>query len=96
MGMWNWIKLIIWVCIPFFLLLLPATYFDTGQALCPSKLLLDKECPGCGITRSVQHAIHFDFKEAWDFNKLIIIVLPLLIYFWVKTLLNLYRTIKQK
>ena len=92
--MWNKIKLAIWVLIPFLLLLLPATYFDAGQSLCPSKLLLDKECPGCGITRSVQHAIHFDFKAAWEFNKLIILVLPLLIYFWITTLLSLIKKVR--
>lgn len=92
--MWNKIKIAIWVLIPFLLLLLPATYFDTGQALCPSKLLLDRECPGCGITRSVQHAIHFDFKVAWGFNKLILLVLPLLIYFWVTTLLGLIKKVR--
>jgi len=92
--MLNKIKLAIWVLIPFLLLLLPATYFDSGQSLCPSKLLLDKECPGCGITRSVQHAIHFNFKTAWEYNKLIVLVLPLLIYFWTTTLIPLIKKVR--
>lgn len=80
------------MCIPFVLLILPTNFFDEGQSICPSKFLLDKECPGCGITRSVQHAIHFDFQAAWDFNKLIIVVLPLLIVFWVYYAIRFYKS----
>lgn len=83
---------IVWMCIPFVLLILPTNFFDEGQSICPSKFLLDKECPGCGITRSVQHAIHFDFQAAWDFNKLIIVVLPLLIVFWVYYAIRFYKS----
>lgn len=89
------IKLAIWVLIPFILLVLPATYFDEGQSLCLSQVLLDTECPGCGMTRSVQHAVHFNFEKAWEFNKLIVIVLPILIYIWIKTLLVLLKKIKR-
>lgn len=46
------------------------------------------ECYGCGMTRATMHLIHFDFQEAWVFNKLSFIALPLLIMFWVKLLLK--------
>lgn len=62
------------------LLILPADYFDTGHATCVSVLLLNRECPGCGMTRAVQHLIHFEFKEAFEFNKLSFVVFPLLVY----------------
>lgn len=90
--MYRKIIFIVWVCIPFFLLLLPANFFDEGQSICPSKLLLKKECPGCGITRSVQHAIHFDFQIAWGFNKLIVVVLPLLVVFWAYYAKKFYQS----
>ncbi|WP_413468664.1 DUF2752 domain-containing protein [Lishizhenia sp.] len=80
------------MCIPLLLLFLPATYFDEGQSICPSKLLFNKECPGCGITRSVQHAIHLDFQASWDYNKLIIIVLPLLLLFWLYYARKFYQS----
>ena len=89
--MWNLIKLIIWVSIPFVLWLLPASFFDQGESLCLSQVLLNKECPGCGITRSVQHALHFEVSEAWEYNKLFVVVLPFLFYFWVKVLFQLYK-----
>lgn len=62
------------------LLILPADYFDTGQAMCLSVLIADVECYGCGMTRAIQHMIHFEFEEAWMFNKLSFIVAPLSIY----------------
>ena len=92
--MWNLIKLIFWVSIPFVLWILPAAFFDQGESLCLSQVLLDKECPGCGITRSVQHAVHFEFGVAWEFNKLIIIVLPFLVYLWGSIALKLYKRTK--
>lgn len=60
-----------------FLLYLPADHFDEGQSMCVSVLLFDMECYACGMTRGIQHLLHFDFKEAWAFNKLSFVVLPL-------------------
>jgi hypothetical protein len=63
-----------------FLMYLPADYFDTGEAMCLSVRFFDVECYGCGLTRGVMHLIHFEFVEAWEFNKLTFIVFPLLVY----------------
>jgi hypothetical protein len=41
------------------------------------------------MTRAVMHFIHFDFNEAIAYNKLVILVLPLLILWWLKTILSL-------
>lgn len=67
---------------PAILFFLPSTYFDHGTSYCPSKYFFDFECLGCGITRGIMHLIHFDFKVAWQFNKLSFVVLPILIYLW--------------
>jgi hypothetical protein len=61
------------------LLVLPSTFFDTGPPMCLSVLLFNKNCYGCGMTRGVMHLIHFEFAEAWEFNKLSFIVFPLLV-----------------
>ncbi len=76
----------IWVTIitPFVLLLLPATFFDSGESICLSKLLAGRECYACGMTKATMHFIHFDFHKAWEYNKLSFIVVPLLIPLWVK------------
>lgn len=62
------------------LLFLPADFFDEGDSLCLSVVLFNTECYGCGMTRGVQHLLHFNFAKAWEYNKLSIIVLPLMTY----------------
>ncbi len=81
----------VWVTLvtPFVLMALPATFFDKGESICISKLLLNMECYACGLTRGVMHFIHFDFKEAWHFNKLTFIVVPMLFPLWVKAIYEL-------
>ena len=88
---WLPLKLAFYIIIPVVLLLLPVDYFDTGQSVCISKLLLDLECYGCGMTRAVMHLIHFDVIGAWEFNKLVFIVLPLLMWVWLSSFLKDYK-----
>jgi hypothetical protein len=78
------------VFIPLVLLLLPATIFDSGPTICISKLITDIDCPGCGITRAVQHALHLDFQTAWAYNKLIIVIAPLLIWLYFQEVKTSY------
>ncbi|MCE3297156.1 MAG: putative transrane protein [Crocinitomicaceae bacterium] len=85
--------LVILVALPIFFLFLPASYFDHGQSLCPSKSLLDIECPGCGITRAIQHLIHLDFHAAWEYNKLSFFVLPLFGFLWIREILRVKKSI---
>ena len=67
------------------LLVLPADFFDHhGPTMCVSRLLLGVECPGCGMTRASMHALHFDFAAAWHYNRLVVVVLPLLAWLWGK------------
>jgi hypothetical protein len=62
--------------------------------MCLSKILLDKECLGCGLTRATQHFIHFDFISASHFNKLVFVVVPIIVYFWIKEIIKVYKKIK--
>lgn len=80
------IGLVVWLALPLYLLIQPATFFDSGIAICPSKRFLNFECPGCGLTRAVQHAIHFEFQSAWQYNKLVVIILPILCLIYVHVL----------
>jgi hypothetical protein len=64
--------------------ILPADFFDHGKAMCLSVVLFDQECFGCGITRAIQHLMHFDFEAAWGFNKLSVIILPMLLIIWAQ------------
>lgn len=78
------------------LLWLPADFFDQGQTICPSKVFLDVECLGCGMTRAMQHLIHFEFQRAWHFNHLVVVVAPILLYIWLKSLLLALKSLKWK
>ncbi|MBF90916.1 MAG: hypothetical protein CMP75_04045 [Flavobacteriales bacterium] len=84
------IYLSILVIIPIILIILPATYFDNGKSICLSVVLLNKQCYACGMTRAIQHLIHFDFAEAWSFNKLSFIVLPLIILSYINAIKKVF------
>jgi hypothetical protein len=88
------IQFILLLVIPLVLWVLPATFFDTGQSLCLSVLLLNKSCYGCGITRAVQHCMHGDFQVGYQYNHLVVLVVPLLVYLWIKMLLFNWTIIK--
>ena len=76
--------------IPIALLILPANFFDEGQSICLSVLLLDKSCYACGMTRAMQHLIHLDFSTAWEFNKLAFVVFPLLSFSYLKEIKRVF------
>lgn len=86
--------LIVLGLIPLVLLILPANFFDKGQSICISVLLLHRTCPGCGMTRAVQHLIHFDFQTAYMYNKAIVAVFPLMVYLYLKEIVRLLNLIK--
>ena len=88
--------LVILILIPIVLLILPADFFDKGKSICLSVSLFDSECYACGLTRAMQHLIHFDFSIAYEYNKLSIIVFPFLMlsyYKEIRRVFNLVRSI---
>lgn len=70
--------------IPLILWILPPDFFDDGVSICPSKVFLNIECLGCGITRAVMHFHHFEFAEAIYYNWGVIWVYPFLVFLWIK------------
>jgi hypothetical protein len=84
------------LALPLVLVCLPASFFDKGQSLCLSVLLLDKECVACGLTRAVQHLVHFEFEAAWQFNKLVVIIFPILGFLWLKWTYKAFIAIRTK
>ncbi len=95
LRLFNYIKLGGLILVPIVLLILPSTFFDTGQSLCLSVLLLDMECYGCGLTRAVQHLIHLEFATAYEYNKMVVLVFPILVWLWIGTLREEYQTYQQ-
>ena len=82
------------VITPFILIFLPINYFDSGESICLSKRIFDVSCYACGLTRSLQHFIHLDFKVAYEFNKLIIVIFPLLVFVYFRALKRILKIIK--
>ncbi len=82
--------------LPIVLFLLPADFFDHGKSMCVSVLLFDAECYGCGSTRAIMHLLHFDFDQAWNYNKLSYLVLPALIFGWGNVIYDTRKKLKNK
>lgn len=85
--------LILLILIPIVLLIIPANYFDYGNSICISVLFFDSECYACGMTRAIQHLIHFDFSIGYEYNRLSIIVLPLLIISYYKEIRRIFNLV---
>ena len=81
--------------IPTVLLVLPADYFDTGQSICLSVLLFNQKCYSCGITRAIQHLIHFDFTVAYSYNKASFVLFLILTFIWFVEIIHTYKNIKK-
>lgn len=86
----EWCIRIAFLLLPLILPFLPADFFDYGPPLCPSRVLLDTECPGCGLTRATQHLIHFEWETALDYNPLVVVTTPFLIWLWIGNLRTLH------
>ncbi len=88
------IYFVLLILTPIILILLPSSFFDSGDSVCISIMFFDKECYGCGMTRALQHLIHLDFTNAIAFNKLSIIVLPLLVLSYYKEIERVFNLLK--
>jgi hypothetical protein len=87
------IRILIWsglVLLPVILYAIPLEWLKEQHSICLFKNITGNDCYGCGMTRAVLSAIHFQFENAIKFNKLIIVVFPLLIYIWAKKIVNLW------
>jgi hypothetical protein len=76
---------------PVVLLLLPADFFDHGRSMCLSVLLFNRQCPACGMTRACMHLIHRDFEDAYAYNMMSFIVMPLLCIVWVQWFIKEFK-----
>lgn len=63
-----------------------------GHTICLFKNIFGTECYGCGMTRAVFSLMHFDFSNAYAYNKLVVVVAPVLAYIYLKEVI---KTIKR-
>lgn len=83
------LKIVGLLAIPITLWVLPSDFFDTGQSISLFAWFgVEDLMYSTGMTRAIMHLMHFDFTRAMEYNKLSFIVLPLLIIYWLKLLLQ--------
>ena len=58
---------------------------------CPFYVLIGLYCPGCGSQRAVSSLLHGEILPALQFNFLMIICLPLLIYSAIISIINYFN-----
>lgn len=68
------------VCIAYYFLL---TFFNVGIP-CLFHEITGLLCPGCGITRMILSILHLDFKSAFQYNPVIFVFSPVIIYFIIR------------
>ena len=71
-------KLLILLLIPIAVFLIPVEGVEANPAPCLYRIFLKKECIGCGITRAMLNVMHLNFERAIHYNKLVVIVFPLI------------------
>jgi hypothetical protein len=57
---------------------IPKNYLGDTYPICLYRIIFNQNCWGCGTTRAIWSIIHFNFNQAFEYNKLIIITFPLL------------------
>ncbi len=85
------IKLGALLLLPLALFLLPLSYIDSMPSVCLIKNITGHECPGCGMTHAILNIFHGNFTQAFYYNKLVIVIFPLLSYIWLKTIAVSYK-----
>jgi hypothetical protein len=70
--------------LPVALFCIPVNWVLTNNSICIIKNVTGHECWGCGITRAIFCLLHGQWNEALAFNKLVLVVFPVLIYLWIK------------
>ena len=78
------IKSVIFTAIIYIILLLLSIEKATGDIeLCIYKNITGKECFNCGMTRAFLSVLHFNFKDAFEYNKNVVIVFPATVLLYV-------------
>lgn len=84
--------LVLYIIVPFFILLLPPDIFlGGGEGMCLSRRFFDMECFGCGMTRACVALRNADFESAYQFNWRVVVVVPLLVAEYLRQLLRQYK-----
>lgn len=67
---------------------------EQERSICLIKNIFDINCYGCGITKAVIAVIQIDLLGAYLYNKMIVVVMPLLLYVWTREILQTIRRLR--
>lgn len=68
---------------PFILPFISLDWLQSGDTICVYKNLTGHECFGCGTTKSIVAISQLEFSRAFAFNRMAVIVAPLLFIAWI-------------
>lgn len=54
-----------------------------GSTICLFHNIFGRDCYGCGMTRALFSLLHADIGAAWGYNRMVVIVAPLLLYLYL-------------
>lgn len=93
----NWlpltVKLGLYIAGVGLLIIIPTSFLDSGHSVCLFKNIFHINCPGCGMTRAISSIFHGKWLTAFQYNKLVVIVFPLLMYISLKTIIKDLRRV---
>lgn len=59
---------------------------------CPVRLITGFQCPGCGISRMLMALIRLDFAEAFRYNPVVLLTLPIILFCVIRSDVGYIRT----
>jgi len=77
-------KVGLYILLPLAFIVVPTSWIESRRSICLIRTLFGVSCPGCGMTRAISCIFHGHFKRAFQYNKLIVIVFPLLCHAWLQ------------
>jgi uncharacterized protein DUF2752 len=89
-------KVGLYLLLPLAFLLVPTSWFESRHPVCLIRNVFGIRCPGCGMIRAISCVFHGNFKGAFHYNKLVVIVFPLLSYVWLRGFTTAFRSSKHR
>src|SRR5205085_2465538 len=77
-------KVGVYMLLPVVFILIPTYWLESRRPVCLIRNVFGVPCPGCGMIRAISYVCHGNFSKALYFNKLVVLVLPLLAYTWLR------------
>jgi hypothetical protein len=81
----------LYILLPLAFVWIPTSWLEGGRSVCLIRNMFGVKCPGCGMIRAVSCILHGNFKGALHYNKLVVIVFPLLCSAWLRGLTARYN-----